>query len=115
MKKFFILFGIPVADIDEWMKKPEAERKGMEQDLMQQWNAWMTAHEAMFVNKGGPLGKNKRATGKGVADVRNDLNWYAIVQGASHDEVANMFADHPQVIAIPSAYIQIMEMPERGM
>ena len=115
MKKFFVLFGIPAADMVEWAKKPEAERKPLEQKLMQEWNQWMNNHESFFVEKGGPLGKTKRVTGTGVADVKNDWNWHCIVQANSLEEAAQTFADHPQTKTIPSAYIEIMDMPQMGM
>lgn len=115
MKKFFVLYGIPVKDLDEWMAKPEEERKAGEKGLMENWQAWADEHKAMFVDPGKPLGKTKRATGSGVTDVRNDYNWYAIVEGNSHEEVAAIFATHPQLKDIPSAYIEIMTMRDAGM
>jgi hypothetical protein len=115
MKKFFVLFGIPAADMVEWAKTPEAERKAAEQKLMQEWKAWMAAHESFFVDKGGPLGKNIRVTKDGAKPTANDLNWWAVVQANSQEEAAQTFVGHPQVSTIGTAYIEVMPMPEMGM
>jgi hypothetical protein len=116
MNKYFVLFGIPVASMDEWMKgvSPE-ERKKQSEDLRGKWDAWMQGHAAAFVDRGAPLGKTKRVTKRGVSDTRNDLNWYCVVQADSHEAAAQLFADHPQIQVIDTATIDVMEMPRMGM
>lgn len=108
MKKFFVLFGIPAAAVQDWMANvDEAKRKEQSDDLMQKWQEWMTTHESVIVDKGLPLGKTKRITADGVSDVKNDLNWYLVVEAESPEAAAEMFVGHPH-LAIPSSFVEVM-------
>jgi hypothetical protein len=113
MQKFFALFSIPASVVEEWRKHtPPEKMKVASAEMMGAWNKWMTDHDKNLVNKGAALGKTKRITAKGVSDVRNDLNWYLILEAESHEAAAKMFADHPH-LKIPEASIEVMEIPER--
>src|SRR4051794_20706654 len=112
MKKFFALFSIPASVIDDWVKNTPAEkRKAATEEMMGAWNRWMKDHDKNLIDKGKPLGKTKRVTAKGVADVRNDLNFYVIVEADSHEAAAKMFAAHPHM-QIPEAAVEVMEIPD---
>ncbi len=63
-----------------------------------------------IVDRGVRLGKTKRVTAQGVADTRNDLNWYLIVDAESHDAAAKMFTSHPH-LQIPEASVEVMSIP----
>jgi len=63
---------------------------------------------------GAPLGKNKRVSASGVADMRNDVGGYSIVEANTHDEAAQLFRDNP-MLQMPGAYVEVLEimpMPE---
>lgn len=109
MQKFLVLYMTSPSVIDEWMHKPENERKEAEQQMMTEWNAWVKHHEEMFVDTGTGLGKTKRITSDGVEDVRNDLMSYSIIQANSPDEAAQLFVGSPH-FQIPHATIEIMPM-----
>jgi hypothetical protein len=106
MNRYLVLFQAPASVIDEWQKKPEAERKPAEEKMMQQWREWMSAHGKMFTDKGAGVGKTKRVTAEGVADRRNDIMLYQIVEAESHDAAAKAFVGHPH-FTIPQASIEI--------
>ena len=113
MKKFFALFSIPASVVDEWKKStPPEKMKAASEEMMGAWKKWMADHENNLVDKGGPLGKTKRVTADGATDVRNDLNWYLILEAESHEAAARMFADNPQ-LKIPMSSVEVMEIPER--
>ena len=61
-----------------------------------------------------PLGKTKRVSKEGVTDVKNDLNYYVIVEADSHDAASAMVQDNPH-LRIPNAYIEVMEVSHGGM
>ena len=42
MDKFLVLYRAPNAVVDEWMKKPEQERKADETRMMDAWKKWRT-------------------------------------------------------------------------
>ncbi len=97
----------PVSVLEEWMKKPEAERKEAEGEMKTKWNMWVDAHKDMLLNTIA-LGKTKRVSASGVEDVKNDMMMSSYVQGESAQAVAEMFKDHPH-FTIPGATIEIME------
>jgi len=113
MKRFFALFSIPASVVDEWRKNTPPEKMKIASDeMMDAWKKWMTDHEKDLVDKGSPLGKTKRVTADGVSDLRNDLNWYLILEAESHEAASKTFTDHPH-LRIPEASIEVMEIPDR--
>ena len=106
MPKFIVLYQASMKDIDEWMKKPEAERKGEEAKMKAEWDAWLAAH-ANLIKETNATGKTKLVTKSGVTDSRNDIMLYSIVEADSQDAVAEVFKTHPH-FSIPNASISIM-------
>ncbi len=115
MKKFFVLFNIPAAAIQEWMTTTdEATRTKQTQEMMEEWRAWMSAHQEEVFDKGLPVGKTKRITAQGIEEAKNEINWYLVVEAESHEAAAEMFKDHPH-LKIPSAYIEVSDASRPGM
>ncbi len=109
MNNFLVLYRVPNAVIDEWLKKPEQERKPDETKMMEAWQKWMSANAGKFTDKGGGAGKPKVVSSSGVKDARNDIMMYQIVQANSADEAAQMFVGHPH-FGIPQATIEVMPL-----
>src|SRR5881628_2557244 len=109
MDKFLVIYKAPNAVIDEWMKKPEQERKADETKMMEAWKKWMSANGSKLTEKGGGVGKPKVVSSSGVKDARNDIMMYQMVQANSADEAAKMFEDHPH-FGIPQATIEVMPL-----
>ena len=107
MKNFTVIFKAPVSAMEEWMKKPEAERKDAETKMKTEWDAWTSGH-ADTVMKTIALGKTKRVSASGIEDVKNDMMMSSYAQGESAEAVAELFKDHPH-FTIPGATIEIME------
>jgi len=107
MKNFTVIYMAPAAGMEEWMKKPEAERKDEEAKMKADWDAWVLAHKDSILNTIA-LGKTKRVSASGVEDVKNDMMLSSYVQGESAEAVAELFKDHPH-FGIPGATIEIME------
>ena len=111
MNRYFVLFSIPGRVIDEWRKNtPPEQAKAASEQMMAAWQKWMEDNGKSIVDRGVPLGKTKRVTANGVADIRNDLNWYLIVDAESHDAAAKMFTTHPH-LQIPEASVEVMAVP----
>jgi hypothetical protein len=102
------LFFAPIAVIEEWKKTPAETRKAAEEKMRGEWGQWMGQHGKSVSDTAG-AGKTKRITATGVADTRNDVMLYSIVQAESHDEAAAMFKGHPH-LQIPEASIEVMEI-----
>lgn len=110
MKKFFALYQMPASVIDNWKNTtPTDQKKAAEQEMMQAWMKWMMDNQKNIVDPGGPLGKTKRIRAEGVADVRNDLTGYTIVQADSHEAAAKIFNGHPH-LRMPETKVELMEL-----
>jgi hypothetical protein len=107
MKKFTVIYMAAAAAMEEWMKKPEEERKDEEMKMKADWDRWMDAHSDTVL-KTIALGKTKRVSESGVMDVKNDMMLSSYAQGESLETVAEIFKDHPH-FGIPGATIEIME------
>lgn len=100
------VYMMPSAGLDEWMKKPEAERKAEEGKMKEEWDAWMASHKAAVGETAG-VGKPKRVTKEGTTDARNDLMMYSFVEAESPEAAAKLFEGHPH-FGIPGASIEVM-------
>ena len=92
----------------EWMALPEPGRKAREQQGIAAWHAWMEKHQAAVISVGGPLGKTKRVSGKGIADVTNHLGAFTVVRADSHEAASRMFENHPHFSIFPGEAVEIM-------
>lgn len=106
MQTFMVLFLAPVSVIEEWMKTPQEEREVAEKKMREEWDIWMSSHASMIkeTNAGGTT---KRVTSSGVADTKNDIMLYSIIEAESHEVAANAFLGHPH-LSIPQASIEVM-------
>ena len=107
MEKFLVLYRAPNAVIDEWMKKPEQERKPEETKMMDAWKKWMAANASKFADKGAGAGKPKVVSSWGVKDARNDIMMYQIVQA---NYALGYRVDRP--VRCPQPPAQAFEAPE---
>jgi len=103
-----IYLGSPAA-MEAWRAKPEAQRKDLQAKGMVAWRAWADKHKEAIASGGAPLGKTKRVTAGGVADVRNAMAAYTVVRAASHEAAAAVFRDHPHFMMFPGEAIEVME------
>jgi len=91
-----------------WMALPEAERRAKEQDGMAAWKAWVEKHQAAVSAMGGPLGKTKTITTRGIEDVSNEMGAFVVVRAESHEEAAKLFDKHPHFTIFPGDAVEIM-------
>jgi hypothetical protein len=92
-----------------WDKLDEATRNARQSAGMKAWGDWMVKHKASVATQGGPLGKTKRASSQGIADTKNSMTGFVIVQAESHDAAARMFENHPHFTIFPGDSVEIME------
>jgi hypothetical protein len=112
LKKFLVLYLIPRDVMDDWAKVDPETRKDAEKKVRDDWDAWDRDHAQMLkLSEAG--GRTKVVTAAGVADTRNDITLYSVVEAESHEAAARAFADHPH-LTIPKASIQVMEVRPMG-
>lgn len=92
----------------EWNALPEEQRRAREQEGMAAWKSWMEKHQAAVVGMGGPLGKTKKVTDKGVDDTSNQMGAFMVVRADSHEAAAKLFDKHPHFTIFPGDSVEIM-------
>lgn len=106
MQKFLVLYGAPVAAMQEMMKTMTPE-KGKQQ--IAEWGAWMENNKTYFVDQGAAAGKNLRVTASGASQVSNEIGGYSIMQAESAEALAEVFKGMSH-FQIPGAYVEIMPL-----
>ena len=111
MKRFLAIYTGSMDEFERagWNKLDPVARKAREAEGMQAWMDWGTRYAVSIVDQGAPLGKTKRASREGIADIRNAMTAYVIVEAESHAAAAQMFADHPHFTIFPGEAVEIME------
>jgi hypothetical protein len=110
MKKFMAVYTGEPGGFEKWNALDEKTRKEREAAGMKAWGDWMVRNQAVIVVQGGPLGKTKRVTSKGIADVRNNLAGFIVIQAESHEAAAKLFEQHPHFSIFPGDGVEIMEV-----
>ena len=116
MKQFLAIYMGTEAALSRWKALDDAKRKALEDSGFNAWMDWGSANSAAIVDQGSPLGKTKRASPDGIADIKNSMTGYVIVQAESHEAAAKLFENHPHFSMFPGDSVEIMEclpMPKR--
>ena len=80
-----------------------------QEDGMRAWGEWVARNQAAIVDMGTPLGKTKRVSREGVADMTNTSVAYVIVEAATHDKAARLFENHPHFSVFAGDSVEVME------
>jgi hypothetical protein len=91
-----------------WDALPESERRAKEQEGIAAWKAWAEKHQSAIVFMGGPLGKTKKATQRGIEDTSNNVGAFTVVRADSHEAAARLFEKHPHFAIFPGDAVEIM-------
>ncbi|HYD11280.1 MAG TPA: hypothetical protein VEC11_00365 [Allosphingosinicella sp.] len=92
----------------EWDALPDDERRRREAEGIAGWKAWVERNQAALVQMGGPLGKTKRISADGIADVSNALGAFTMVRAESHEAAARLFEGHPHFTIFPGDAVEVM-------
>jgi hypothetical protein len=92
---------------DRWNALPETERLAKQQEGIA-WKAWAEKHQAAIVGMGGPLGKTKKVSQRGIEDTSNEMGAYMVVRADSHEAAAKLFERHPHFTIFPGESVEIM-------
>jgi hypothetical protein len=91
-----------------WDALPERDRRAREQEGIAAWKAWVERHQNAIVAMGGPLGKTKKVTQRGIDDTSNDMGAFTVVRAESHQAAAKLFEGHPHFTVFPGDSVEIM-------
>lgn len=92
-----------------WNTMDEQQRKERERAGMQAWSDWMEKHDDKIVYTGGPLGKTRRVSAQGTAEVRNEMAGFVVIEAESYEAAARLFENHPHFSIFPGEAVEIME------
>lgn len=111
MKNFLAVYtGTPESrERSGWDGLSEGQRQARERAGIEAWGQWVQAHRTAIIDTGTPLGRTKRVSGKGIADIHNELVAYTIVRAESHADAARLFEQHPHFTIFPGDSVEIME------
>ncbi len=108
MKNYLAIFTGSAASMDAWKTLDEATRAAREKAGMQAWEEWATRNASVIVDHGAPLGKTKRVTSEGIADIRNAMAAYSVVRAESQEAAAKLFENHPHFAIFPGESVEVM-------
>jgi hypothetical protein len=111
-KKFLVLYLVPPQVLGDWAKTDPVTRRAAEEKMRSDWQRWM-GDNAKMIRLTEAAGKTKGVTASGIADTKNDIILYSIVEADSHETAAKAFAHHPH-LTIPQSSIQVMEVRPMG-
>ena len=94
--------------MQRWLALSEAERRAKEQEGIAAWKAWMEKHRTVVAAMGGPLGRTKKVTERGIEDVSNEMGAFMVVRAESHEAAARLFEKHPHFAIFPGESVEIM-------
>ncbi|MEO5596735.1 MAG: hypothetical protein ABIQ97_06260 [Lysobacteraceae bacterium] len=110
MKTFLAVFTGTKASRAQWDALDAQARSEREKAGMLAWQQWMTDHQDILVDKGGPLGKTKQASHAGISDISNNMGGYVKVRAESHEAAAQLFENHPSFAIFPGEGVEVMEV-----
>lgn len=91
-----------------WAAMPEAEQKARTQAGIAAWHGWMEKNRDAIAFAGGPLGRTKRISPAGIADVSNAMSGFVVLRAASHEAAAKLFENHPHFAIFPGEAVEVM-------
>ena len=91
-----------------WNALPEAERQAKARAGIAAWKAWVEKHQGAVAATGGPLGKTKRITQRGIEDISNELGAFMVIRAESHEAAAKLFENHPHFTIFPGEAVEVM-------
>ena len=91
-----------------WDALSESDRGAREREGIAAWKAWVERHQNAIVAIGGPLGKTKKVTQRGIDDTSNELGAFTVVRAESHAAAAKLFEGHPHFTIFPGDSVEVM-------
>ena len=108
MKTFLAVYTGSADAKASWDALPESERTVRQALGIAAWQDWAQQNAAAIVEAGGPLGRTKAVTARGIDDVRNNLAAFTIVRAESQEAAARLFIDHPHFTIFPGESVEVM-------
>src|SRR3569832_1934587 len=109
MKTFLAIYTGTAASMSNWGNLSEEERRKREQASIAAKHAWAEKYKKAILDNNKPHNKTKSVTPDGIADIRNAMTGYTLIQAESHEAAAKLFENHPHFTIFPGDAVEIME------
>ena len=109
MKRFLAVYTGTAEAMAKWKSMPEQELRERQAAGVKAWLDWVERNRTSIVDIGAPLGRTKRVSPAGIADIRNNMGAFTVVQGESHEAAAKLFQGHPHFTVFPGEAVEVME------
>lgn len=109
MKRFLAVYTGTAEAMAKWKSMPEQELRGRQAAGVKAWHEWVERNKASIVDIGAPLGRTKSVSPAGIADIRNNMGAFTVVQAESHEAAAKLFQGHPHFMVFPGEAVEVME------
>jgi hypothetical protein len=110
MKRYLAVFTGSASAMASWEALSAQERQQRQAQGMAAWQRWATDHAACILEMGGPLSRTKKISQSGIADIRNNLSAFTVIEAESHETAAKLFVNHPHFTLFPGDGVEVMEI-----
>lgn len=108
MPRFVAVYTMRPEDLAAWRARPKAEQQALDDAGLKAWGEWQARNAGAIVAGDVMVGKTRRVTRSGVAEVHNQIAGFVIVEASDITAAAGLFADHPHISIFPGDGIDIM-------
>ncbi len=108
MPRFVAVYTMKPEDFAAFSALPKSEQEAIDRAGLKAWNEWCRRNAAAIVAADVMVGTTRRVTKSGIADARNQIAGFVIVEAADIDSAASLFQDHPHITVFPGDGIDVM-------
>ena len=108
MPRFVAVYTMKPEDLAAFRAQAKSEQETTDKLGLKPWKEWGERNAAAIVAIDVMVGKTKRVTKSGIADARNQIAGFLIVEAADIAAAAGLFQDHPHITVFPGDGIDVM-------
>lgn len=108
MPHFVAVYTVKPEDITAFRALPKSTQDAIDSAGLKAWEAWSKVNEAAIVATDVMVGKTRRVTRTGIADARNQIAGFVIVEATDMAAAVALFQDHPHITIFPGDGIDVM-------
>lgn len=108
MPRFVAVYTMKPEDLAAFRAQAKSEQEATDKLGVKAWKEWGERNAAAIVAIDVMVGKTKRVTKSGIADARNQIAGFLIVEAADITAAAGLFQDHPHITVFPGDGIDVM-------
>ena len=95
-------------DLAAFRARPKSEQEAIDKVGLNAWEEWGKRNAAAIVATDVMVGETKRVIKTGLADAKNQIAGFLIVEAADITAAAGLFQDHPHITVFPGDGIDVM-------